>query len=69
MYTEGRTPDTQKNVLVQAPAVFSAPLIVLVNENTASASEIVAGALHDNCRALLVGNRTYGKVRFCCFIL
>ncbi len=34
---------------------------MLVNGHTASASEIVAGALHDNCRAVLAGSRTYGK--------
>uniref|UniRef100_M0ZTS2 D1 protease n=2 Tax=Solanum TaxID=4107 RepID=M0ZTS2_SOLTU len=34
---------------------------VLVNKSTASASEIVATALHDNCRAVLVGDKTYGK--------
>ncbi len=37
------------------------PLVLVVNENTASASEVLAGALQDNDRALILGRRTFGK--------
>lgn len=37
------------------------PLALLINKGSASASEITSGALHDNNRAILVGQRTFGK--------
>ncbi|XP_057463541.1 carboxyl-terminal-processing peptidase 1, chloroplastic isoform X4 [Actinidia eriantha] len=61
IYTVGRDPQYQKNIIAETAPLITAPVIVLVNKNTASASEIVASALHDNCRAVLVGERTYGK--------
>lgn len=41
--------------------VTKEPIIILVDSETASASELVAAALRDNCRAVVVGNSTYGK--------
>ncbi|KAI3951898.1 hypothetical protein MKW92_016101 [Papaver armeniacum] len=61
IYTAGRDPQYQKSIVAESAPAFTAPLIVLVNNKTASASEIVATALRDNCRAILVGERTYGK--------
>jgi len=59
--TEGRARSSAAPITAPGPALTTAPLAVLVDDHTASASEILAGALQDNCRAVLVGKRTYGK--------
>jgi carboxyl-terminal processing protease len=59
--TRGRTQPTQTIDATGHPLAPSLPMVVLVNGNTASAAEIVSGALQDHHRAVIVGTHTYGK--------
>lgn len=62
VYTQSKDPHyDHKSYAIKDGLLEEGELIVLINENSASASEILAGAIQDNDRGLIVGRRSYGK--------
>ena len=60
--TRGRSPESERKfTAAEEPLLPTTPLIILTDRNSASASEIVCGALQDLDRGLIVGTRTFGK--------
>ena len=61
MENGGQSITPQRTLSGRVPSSTTPPIVIWINSNTASALELVTAALHDNCRAIVMGEKSFGK--------